>query len=110
MIRRPPRSTLFPYTTLFRSPLAMTMRSGQDRHAAGRVNAELGTLVETGPSAERPGDRRGCDAARLDIGGDADAAQFPARHRVPAAGLEALIVGRLQRQLQCRPVIAAVVL
>src|SRR5260370_8176364 len=24
MIRRPPRSTLFPYTTLFRSPLAST--------------------------------------------------------------------------------------
>src|SRR3712207_7659399 len=24
MIRRPPRSTLFPYTTLFRSPLAQT--------------------------------------------------------------------------------------
>src|SRR6266498_5570580 len=24
MIRRPPRSTLFPYTTLFRSPLAFT--------------------------------------------------------------------------------------
>src|SRR5947208_10426627 len=28
MIRRPPRSTLFPYTTLFRSP-AMVKRSGQ---------------------------------------------------------------------------------
>src|SRR2546430_12733421 len=26
MIRRPPRSTLFPYTTLFRSPEAMTSR------------------------------------------------------------------------------------
>src|SRR3712207_7824433 len=25
MIRRPPRSTLFPYTTLFRSPLAMEL-------------------------------------------------------------------------------------
>src|SRR5256885_13267752 len=25
MIRRPPRSTLFPYTTLFRSPLADTL-------------------------------------------------------------------------------------
>src|SRR2546422_2981439 len=25
MIRRPPRSTLFPYTTLFRSPLARTL-------------------------------------------------------------------------------------
>src|SRR2546430_12320995 len=28
MIRRPPRSTLFPYTTLFRSP-------GRERHCAG---------------------------------------------------------------------------
>src|SRR5437764_8126750 len=27
MIRRPPRSTLFPYTTLFRSPLPSTARS-----------------------------------------------------------------------------------
>src|SRR3712207_8971315 len=26
MIRRPPRSTLFPYTTLFRSPLARPIR------------------------------------------------------------------------------------
>src|SRR5256884_3441223 len=26
MIRRPPRSTLFPYTTLFRSPIAMGAR------------------------------------------------------------------------------------
>src|SRR2546423_8907828 len=26
MIRRPPRSTLFPYTTLFRSPLNITVR------------------------------------------------------------------------------------
>src|SRR2546427_2430501 len=30
MIRRPPRSTLFPYTTLFRSPIAMHDRK---RHA-----------------------------------------------------------------------------
>src|SRR5690349_23944112 len=27
MIRRPPRSTLFPYTTLFRSPCAATSRA-----------------------------------------------------------------------------------
>src|SRR2546421_6007623 len=27
MIRRPPRSTLFPYTTLFRSPLGSALRS-----------------------------------------------------------------------------------
>src|SRR2546430_10454065 len=33
MIRRPPRSTLFPYTTLFRSP--GTMHNGITRH--GRI-------------------------------------------------------------------------
>src|SRR5260221_10797311 len=31
MIRRPPRSTLFPYTTLFRSRLVRRRRSGTDR-------------------------------------------------------------------------------
>src|SRR5438309_6402234 len=36
MIRRPPRSTLFPYTTLFRSVL---------RDAAGRVDRSLGEPV-----------------------------------------------------------------
>src|SRR3712207_9590119 len=30
MIRRPPRSTLFPYTTLFRSPLGDSLRAGLD--------------------------------------------------------------------------------
>src|SRR2546430_11823884 len=32
MIRRPPRSTLFPYTTLFRSPRQST-RAASSRHA-----------------------------------------------------------------------------
>src|SRR3712207_7248281 len=31
MIRRPPRSTLFPYTTLFRSPFGVRSRPGEDR-------------------------------------------------------------------------------
>src|SRR2546425_9853450 len=31
MIRRPPRSTLFPYTTLFRSPIARPRRAGPTR-------------------------------------------------------------------------------
>src|SRR5256885_11476488 len=37
MIRRPPRSTLFPYTTLFRSQLvgALSRRAGAVRTAAG---------------------------------------------------------------------------
>src|SRR3712207_7470737 len=29
MIRRPPRSTLFPYTTLFRSTISMRVKDGQ---------------------------------------------------------------------------------
>src|SRR3712207_7661392 len=63
MIRRPPRSTLFPYTTLFRSWKAQTQRAvenfpnsgipidpaliaalGLIKGAAARTNAELGVL------------------------------------------------------------------
>src|SRR2546427_1839556 len=37
MIRRPPRSTLFPYTTLFRSQLAVTLNPLVGRLAADAV-------------------------------------------------------------------------
>src|SRR5260221_5130783 len=37
MIRRPPRSTLFPYTTLFRS-----LARAQQQHVAGRQRHEFG--------------------------------------------------------------------
>src|SRR5256884_8201807 len=36
MIRRPPRSTLFPYTTLFRSPVGSRGRGGGRRRRRGR--------------------------------------------------------------------------
>src|SRR3712207_7140701 len=36
MIRRPPRSTLFPYTTLFRSPVRRARVCDAPRRAAGR--------------------------------------------------------------------------
>src|SRR3712207_7029341 len=49
MIRRPPRSTLFPYTTLFRSP------STQGRTLIGH----FGRLVRDG-SGSRPNARSGC--------------------------------------------------
>src|SRR2546427_13213387 len=39
MIRRPPRSTLFPYTTLFRSPLQGDQRSLAGRPESGRPGA-----------------------------------------------------------------------
>src|SRR5258708_27305819 len=40
MIRRPPRSTLFPYTTLFRSALLHRSRRGHARDAQRRCGAE----------------------------------------------------------------------
>src|SRR2546430_8293598 len=45
MIRRPPRSTLFPYTTLFRSPLppeGAGHRRGEDRHRPLRAHHASG--------------------------------------------------------------------
>src|SRR5688572_31643577 len=51
MIRRPPRSTLFPYTTLFRSKLSATSRKVS---RTWRSSAPPST--STGPSAVGPPD------------------------------------------------------
>src|SRR2546426_2320218 len=40
MIRRPPRSTLFPYTTLFRSHRSQNARGGDERGDARRAARE----------------------------------------------------------------------
>src|SRR5258708_30539558 len=46
MIRRPPRSTLFPYTTLFRSPRRARALQGR-RHAGSvlQVGRDVGAVV-----------------------------------------------------------------
>src|SRR3712207_7335698 len=46
MIRRPPRSTLFPYTTLFRSDLAVRGVGDRDGVAAQLRDAEVHELHE----------------------------------------------------------------
>src|SRR3712207_7846692 len=51
MIRRPPRSTLFPYTTLFRSRLDGRKRADARRDALGNAGQLEG---EFGDDAERP--------------------------------------------------------
>src|SRR2546430_6692442 len=48
MIRRPPRSTLFPYTTLFRS-----VEKAVVAHHAGRIRP-LGSVVQCGEQLDRP--------------------------------------------------------
>src|SRR3712207_8000103 len=48
MIRRPPRSTLFPYTTLFRSLAHLQMSQGRLREAEGSLRQALGFAAERG--------------------------------------------------------------
>src|SRR3712207_8568136 len=73
MIRRPPRSTLFPYTTLFRSlavPVVDEVAAGQARilelpaHLAGLLRDPGGgrgrrAAGEGGPPAAQPGEKSG---------------------------------------------------
>src|SRR2546429_9161013 len=75
MIRRPPRSTLFPYTTLFRSivkPLFGSMGLGMvrvsDEEMAFRVFRTLETLRSV-YYLQRAIDHDGCDVRAFVVGG-----------------------------------------
>src|SRR2546425_8265761 len=64
MIRRPPRSTLFPYTTLF--------RSGEAQGAVAAAQVEHRSRRAVGEVAEQE-QRAGVDGARReDVGGDVE--------------------------------------
>src|SRR2546427_4110591 len=54
MIRRPPRSTLFPYTTLFRSPYALT----GTRIELGLQGQEIRLVKALGPGGQAVADRK----------------------------------------------------
>src|SRR3712207_7402955 len=75
MIRRPPRSTLFPYTTLFRSVRQLVAERRVLPRGAERVAGEVGELDEQLAGADRVraderGDRgeRVVDEVRRDLG------------------------------------------
>src|SRR3712207_7541012 len=53
MIRRPPRSTLFPYTTLFRSALQVQCPRGQHRYRRARLRARAGRMGRSDVDDER---------------------------------------------------------
>src|SRR2546428_8434227 len=70
MIRRPPRSTLFPYTTLFRSREALPgrLRPGErpvPRHRVGGVEPPRGE--PTGPTAMQIGRAHGLNSSHDQI-------------------------------------------
>src|SRR3989441_3630448 len=46
MIRRPPRSTLFPYTTLFRSPIGDAVQRAAPRETQGLLMSAVIQIVQ----------------------------------------------------------------
>src|SRR5256885_6717439 len=54
MIRRPPRSTLFPYTTLFRSGVANAVAFSPDRPLLASVSRKEGKVRLWNPETGRP--------------------------------------------------------
>src|SRR2546426_9392624 len=52
MIRRPPRSTLFPYTTLFRSPIPSPHQHPPERGSDPRVQGPYPGQRRHGPARE----------------------------------------------------------
>src|SRR2546430_10126567 len=76
MIRRPPRSTLFPYATLFRSPASATRNgtpdvthSAKSRRDQGSENTARSIAATSSTSASAAGRiREGTAVARLPLG------------------------------------------
>src|SRR2546425_7350694 len=64
MIRRPPRSTLFPYTTLFRSLIKVDL--DRSNHNTNLVKAFLVGLQAKFGTKEEPD--KGTDEAHIDVG------------------------------------------
>src|SRR2546430_6007088 len=58
MIRRPPRSTLFPYTTLFRSKGGRNQRSSSSRLVASTKRSSRRSRSSTEQARKRSSDRK----------------------------------------------------
>src|SRR3712207_7943513 len=85
MIRRPPRSTLFPYTTLFRSFLQLVERRLNDPHNRARREADqpLADPDESVQAERRKGDqseRREREVAAAARGGDRKSTRLNSSH------------------------------
>src|SRR2546422_9965980 len=74
MIRRPPRSTLFPYTTLFRSGIELKGRTlglfgaGRIGQAVGRRAVPFGLRIVYAARSPRPEFERETGAVRVEFG------------------------------------------
>src|SRR3712207_7936248 len=100
MIRRPPRSTLFPYTTLFRSAAVVVGGGVPEVHEAGVV--EGGGGLEAGDVAAElrallVGAQHGGERVPADVGADAVLDGAVAGVALLALGRDGVEVGRRRR-------------
>src|SRR5258707_4119651 len=85
MIRRPPRSTLFPYTTLFRSGNlltkagtgTLTLTPAATSAFTGGYTLNLGTMIGTATAAIDP---FGTSASALTVNGDRKSTRLNSSH------------------------------
>src|SRR3712207_7295893 len=70
MIRRPPRSTLFPYTTLFRSGAGRPGRTDRGRRVGGRLLGASGRMARRRRRREPGAARRRRHGAVRGVGGE----------------------------------------
>src|SRR3712207_7612761 len=82
MIRRPPRSTLFPYTTLFRSDVAGVVDGSDQDEGRGRRGEEphLPEDLVHEVVGEREGDRPRVEPAQLGLGPDRKSTRLNSSH------------------------------
>src|SRR3712207_8769816 len=84
MIRRPPRSTLFPYTTLFRSP------TDRDRALAEvvQVLAQMEDGASRSELVRRVSDKLGLQPALVGIGRAHGLTPVTPKYRMPSSSLK----------------------
>src|SRR3712207_8301277 len=68
MIRRPPRSTLFPYTTLFRSAVVEDRVDAPAQHERAQRRLERHLDLDRLPLGPPAGEERGLEVRQLAVG------------------------------------------
>src|SRR2546430_15332841 len=92
MIRRPPRSTLFPYTTLFRSGVRILLDRGRDDLLGGLVEPRVDHLEAR--VAQRPRDDLGPAVVTVETGFGDDHANGPIGGHTRGAERESVVEGK----------------
>src|SRR2546422_8497091 len=80
MIRRPPRSTLFPYTTLFRSLAGADVRGRLAAEFGGDAGVDADTALQAVHDARREHGRVRLDGFELSAGQDRKSTRLNSSH------------------------------